>query len=472
MKSKKSYLFYILSFISLTIASCSPPLWFLKDQGGTTYTDRQQLVFTHMWQRGNADYEMINDMIEKFNESEIAEELNVYVRGNGINFWDYWEKVNLSISGGNAPDIFLHAVSSTPLRLSHLLDLTEMYEDDVANGRETLDANEMFFESQINDIARYDENNHMRAWPFSATVRAVYYNKDLFEAAGIEELPTTWSEMEEISKKLTTYKVDGDPSSGYEIVGWDPFMAEGQYIHQRGWLSGHEFWSYDSDGRPVPNFTDPEFIENIEYLVNSYVRKDEESEDLLEDWSADISQRGIDAFVSGKLGMVVNNEGLYLTLREANVDFDYGVFLLPTVDEDTPTVNWSSSYSIELYNNELRSGLSDEVKEQRNRGAWEFLKYLYSEECQGTIYESGFMIANTQYYDEYVYQDPIFTELSKAIESTKEAEYIDAVPNWTSDIQTYVNNIYSDKMTVKEAMESIEALLNDKIEQYYFSSGN
>lgn len=472
MKSKKSYLFYISSFISLTIASCSPPLWFLKDQGGTTYTDRQQLVFTHMWQRGNADYEMINDMIEKFNESEIAEELNVYVRGNGINFWDYWEKVNLSISGGNAPDIFLHAVSSTPLRLSHLLDLTEMYEDDVANGRETLDANEMFFESQINDISRYDENNHMRAWPFSATVRAVYYNKDLFEAAGIEELPTTWNEMEEISKKLTTYKVDGDPSSGYEIVGWDPFMAEGQYIHQWGWLSGHEFWSYDSNGRPVPNFADPEFIENIEYLVNSYVRKDEESEDLLEDWSADISQRGIDAFVSGKLGMVVNNEGLYLTLRAANVDFDYGVFLLPTVDEDTPTVNWSSSYSIELYNNDLRSGLSDEVKEQRNRGAWEFLKYLYSEECQGTIYESGFMIANTQYYDKYVYQDPIFTELSKAIESTKEAEYIEAVPNWTSDIQTYVNNIYSDKMTVQEAMESIEALLNDKIEQYYFSSSN
>ena len=82
------------------------------------------------------------------------------------------------------------------------------------------------------------------------------------------------------------------------------------------------------------------------------------------------------------------------------------------------------------------------------------------------------MIANTQYYDEYVYQDPIFTELSKAIESTKEAEYIEAVPNWTSDIQTYVNNIYSDKMTVQEAMESIEALLNDKIEQYYFSSSN
>ena len=137
-----------------------------------------------------------NDMIEEFNESEIAEELNVYVRGNGINFWDYWEKVNLSISGGNAPDIFLHAVSSTPLRLSHLLDLTEMYEDDVANGRETLDANEMFFESQINDIARYDENNHMRAWPFSATVRAVFYNNDLFLSAGIVELPTTWSEME------------------------------------------------------------------------------------------------------------------------------------------------------------------------------------------------------------------------------------------------------------------------------------
>lgn len=30
-----------------------------------------------------------------------------------------------------------------------------MHDDDVANGRDTLDENEMFFPSQINDISRY-----------------------------------------------------------------------------------------------------------------------------------------------------------------------------------------------------------------------------------------------------------------------------------------------------------------------------
>ena len=258
----------VLSFLTIALcttllSSCKPPLWFIDDAGGNQYKDRQQLVFTHLWQRGSADYTRINEVINTFNESEVAKELNVYVKGQGINFWDYWDKVNLSFNSGSAPDIFLHAVSSTPTRLNQLLNLSEMYRDDVANGRETLDANEMFFESQINDIAKYDENNDMRAWPFSSTVRVVYYNKDLFEEAGITEVPTTWDELEEASVKLTKYKVENDVTSGYAQVGFDPFSQEGQYMHQWGWLTGHSFWSTDpTNGRPVPNFDDPTLVSN------------------------------------------------------------------------------------------------------------------------------------------------------------------------------------------------------------------
>lgn len=457
-----------------SLSSCKPPLWFIKDdQNITQYKDRQQLVFTHLWQRGSTDYPAVNAMIKKFNESDIAKELNVYVKGDGINFWDYWDKVNLSISGGSAPDIFIHAISSSPTRMKQTLNLTSMYNDDVANNRDTLDANEMFFESQIEDIARYSSNQKdLYAWPFSSTVRVVYYNKTLFEEAGITTIPTTWEEMEQINRILTIYNVDGDETSGYKQVGFDPFTAEGQYIHQWGWLANHEFWKTDSvTGRPIPNFNDATLINNLNKLYVSYPRKDETARDNLQKFMAKYSQNGTNPFVAGDLAMTINNEGLYTTLKEAKVDFEYGVFEIPPMDDTCQYTNWSSSYSIELYDNNNRK-VSKEVAEQRNRGAWEFLKFMYDEEFQGVIAKAGFMLSNRKYYDKYINNDPILVELTKAIEHTKEAEFIVACPNWTSDIQVYVNNIYSKTMTVEQAMRSCQSLMESKIEQYYEVNGN
>lgn len=229
MQKKTTALLGLLG--GIVLASCKPPLWFIPKDDAVDYGERQQLIFYHQWQRGATGYAEINGLIKEFNASDVAKKYNVAIKGNGVNFWDYWDKVNLAISGGSAPDIYLHTVSDAPLRARYNLDLTAMEEEDVAKGIETLKAEDMFFPTQISDIAKYDENNHMKAWPFSATVRVVYYNKDLFKAAGITDTPKTWADMEVISKKLTQYKEEGNPSSGYKIVGYDPFSGEGQYVH-------------------------------------------------------------------------------------------------------------------------------------------------------------------------------------------------------------------------------------------------
>lgn len=468
-KKKKMGLFSLLVCTTL-LSACKPPLWFIEDDTNSKeYKDRQQLVFAHQWQRGSANYNDFNNLIKTFNDSDIAKELNVYIKGDGINFWDYWDKVNLSISGGKAPDIFIHAVSSTPTRLNLLLNLTDMYEEDVRNNRETLNANEMFFESQVHDIARYSEDNDLYAWPFSSTVRVIYYNKTLFDEAGITTLPKTWEELDEVSKKLTIYNTEGEVASGYKQVGFDPFCAEGQYIHQWGWLAGHNYWTTDeTTGRPVPHFDDQKHIENLEKIANSYARRDETARKNLENFFSKYSANGQNPFISGRLGMMVSNEGFYTTLKEAKVNFEYGVFELPSMDENIKATNWSSSYSIELYDNAKRD-VSSEVAEQRNRGSWEFLKFLYQKEAQSVIAKTGFMIPNRKFYNDFVYSDPILTELSNAIANTRESEYIAAAPNWTADIQTYINSFYANDnpMTLEEALKASQKLLESKIDQYY-----
>jgi len=454
-----------VGLMALSLSSCVPPLWFISD-AGASYGTRQKLTFMNLSQRGSTYYQDLSDFIDSFNETDIAKSLNVYVKGEGINFWDYWDKVNLSISGGAAPDIYLQAVSTIPTRKKYLLNLTKMYKADVEAGRDSLDANEMFSPSQINDISRYYDGD-MDAWPFSATVRVVYYNKDLFAAAGITELPKCWADMEAISKKLTTYKTPGDVTSGYDVLGYDPFLAEGQYSHQWGWLDGHSYWSTDSDGKPVPHFNDGDIKEAYTYLFNSYVRRDDQARANLQKFNSEFTIANKNPFCAGKVGMEIQNEGLYTTLKEANVSFNYGVFEIPPRYEGGVYSNWSSSFSIECYDNKNREGLTDDVVTQRNRGTWEFLKYLYGEKGQALISKMGFMLPSKTYYSEFVDNDPMFSALTKAIAHTREAEFIDAAPSWTSDIQTYINNIYNLKMSISDAFDSCQALMNSKIAQYY-----
>lgn len=185
---------------------------------------------------------------------------------------------------------------------------------------------------------------------------------------------------------------------------------------------------------------------------------------------SDVGKTGADPFVSGKLGMVVGNEGLHSKLQEAKVDFEYGVFEMPTLSSDIASSNWSSSYSIELYDNANRN-VSEEVAKQRNRGSYEFLKFLYSKESQATIAATGFLIATKNYHADIVDKDPILKDIAKAISSTREAEYYDAVPKWTSDIQVYVNSVASYKMDVKTMLEESQSLLESKIRQYYSVQG-
>lgn len=60
--------------------------------------------------------------------------------------------------------------------------------------------------------------------PFVALDSVMFYNKDLFEEAGITEVPTTWDELVDVAKKLTLDK-DGDG----ETDQWGMMFEMGYY---------------------------------------------------------------------------------------------------------------------------------------------------------------------------------------------------------------------------------------------------
>lgn len=61
-----------------------------------------------------------------------------------------------------------------------------------------------------------DPEGHMLSMPFNSSTPVLYYNKDLFEKAGIAEAPKTWPEMGEAAKKLQASGVACGFTTGWQ----------------------------------------------------------------------------------------------------------------------------------------------------------------------------------------------------------------------------------------------------------------
>lgn len=137
---------------------------------------------------------------------KLAEEAtNANIDGKGYKVevsmvsWDnYYETFMTAAVAGTAPDIACEA-STSPYQYANMgvtLDLTPLYEQWKAEGSSV-------FEEIPEAAWKFDQlDGKQIAIPFAIDGRGISYRKDLFEAAGITELPTTWEGFEEACEKL------------------------------------------------------------------------------------------------------------------------------------------------------------------------------------------------------------------------------------------------------------------------------
>ncbi|HEX7496495.1 MAG TPA: sugar ABC transporter substrate-binding protein [Candidatus Limnocylindrales bacterium] len=117
-----------------------------------------------------------------------------------VSDWDtYWDKLQTALAGGNAPDVF---VMDGPLfpdyqTRDQLLDLTPLIARDGFDTGALADLG-------VKDFTAAD--GHMYGLPRDLSTIALYYNKTMFDAAGIPYPDGTWNwdKLVEVAKKLTT----------------------------------------------------------------------------------------------------------------------------------------------------------------------------------------------------------------------------------------------------------------------------
>ncbi|MCZ0813192.1 MAG: ABC transporter substrate-binding protein [Pseudomonadota bacterium] len=208
--------------------------------------------------------------------------------------------------------------------------------------------------------------------PFQRSTIVAYYNKDMFRAAGLdpENAPTTWDELVEMGKALTSDDHHGlmIPSTGY------PYWM----FQALGIQNGQELMSNDG---LTTYFDDPDTIEALEYWKSLSTEHGIMPEGTVE-WGT-LRQ----AFLEGETAMMWHSTG-NLTAVKNNAEFDFGVAMLPGQERLGSPTGGGNFY------------LFKDSTEEEKQAALELIKFMTApEQAAKWSIETGYMGVSPAAYE-------------------------------------------------------------------------
>ena len=278
--------------------------------------------------------------IEAFNASQDE----IVVNASSIPWSQYWDKLVVGLPAGSAPDVFtINALNVVDYaRNGYLLDITDLFESGAVD----------VTKYPAHTVATHTVDGVLRGIPRDFDAIAVYYNKTLFDEAGVEYPKDgwTWDEFIETAKKLT------NPDAG--IHGCS-IAANGQAFGY-DYIYGNDGMLFDENGMCVVNT--PENVEAFQKLHDAiHVEKISATVEEQVEIAKNIR------FLSGTDAMVFDGSWNMATYQEAYGDM-LGVVSLPIMKEAT-TISHSLSWV-----DAATTKHSEEVKK--------FLTYLAGYEAQ------------------------------------------------------------------------------------------
>lgn len=231
--------------------------------------------------------------------------------------------------------------------------------------------------------------------PTAVRSLALFYNKKLFDEAGVTEPPRTLDEMVEVGKKIAKQ----DSAGNFETVGITLDMA-GQDHHWWREVLVRQFGGapYSDDGKTVA-YNDGSGAKALEFYTNLQT-KDKVG-------MAGFMDEGQAAFRAGRAGMTIDGTFRLGAFRSIT-DFDWAVAELP-VGADGKASNYASYFA-----NGIGSGATGEELEASQK----FLAYISSEEAMKIwLEEVGELPARRgAALSEENLADPIYAPFLKALD--------------------------------------------------------
>lgn len=280
----------------------------------------------------------------------------------------YKEDLLDALAAGKGPDIFM-------IRNAW----RGAFEDKVALAPESFTEKE-YRDTFVDVVARdFIKDGRIYGVPLSADSLALYYNKDIFNAAGIARPPATWEELVSDVSRLNTIDSLGNIRQSAVALGTayninrstDVLTA---IMLQKGSGIGEA-------GQRRIEFADDQSRDALEF----YTRFADIGSGAYS-WNPRLHY-SIDAFYEGTLGMMINYSWHYATIRQKNAKLNFGTAPLPQFAGTTPT-NFANYWGFAVAKNKVTEISQDaadpatvkpDLEKQnflRVHEAWQLLRYM------------------------------------------------------------------------------------------------
>lgn len=343
-----------------------------------------------------------------------ADHPNIKIEPQVVPWGNYWDKLQTAVGGGDAYDVFWMNGPNFPVYASKgvLTNLQPMIDAD------KLDMT--VYPKSLVDLYSYEGASY--GLPKDFDTIGLFYNKDLFDAAGVA-YPTdkwTWDDFSKAAKELTR-----DGNWGFASTVEDQ--------------SGYWNWIFQNKGEVIaPDgskvlIDEPASCDTLKFLYGFVA--DGESPDGATMASADPSTQ---LFPGGKVAMMLG--GSWLAKSYATAEAHIDVAPLPMGKQRATIIH----------------GLSNVIwsKTTHPKEAWEFLKFLGSDKAATILAQSGTVIPAYQGLQQaWVDSNPnmhlqvFIDELEYAVPYPTAAQGME----WNAQVSTVLGDVWAGNTSIDDA---------------------
>lgn len=401
--------------------------------------EKQTVTFWHAM--GGAAQEALNKIVDDYNQSQDKIQVNAEYQGT---YDEALTKFHTVAGTDSAPTMIqVFEIGTMSMINSGHIEPIQNYVD-----KDDYDMTGL----EENIINYYKIEDKFYSMPFNSSTPVMYYNKDAFEAAGLdpENPPATFEEIEDASRKIA--------ESNPEMKGF-ALQAYGWLFEQLLANQGALLMNKDNGRSDTP--TEIGFTEEQGKSIFNWVKNmiDEET-------FANYGTNGdnmVSGFLAEDVAMFMQSSASARDVID-NAPFEVGVAFIPhpeSTEREGVVIGGASLWMVD-------------GKEQAEKdAAWEFMKYLQTPKVQAEWHVgTGYFAINPAAYEEQVVLDaykemPQLQVTVEQLQSTKssfatQGAIMDMIPEGRRIVETALETVYNGG-DVDEAYQNTVEQLNQAI---------
>jgi sn-glycerol 3-phosphate transport system substrate-binding protein len=407
-------------------------------------------VMVKFWHAmGGERIELLAGMAEDFNNTHEGITVEAQYIGS---YADTLNKTIAAVKAGDAPHVFqLYEIGTrSMIDGGMIVPVGDLAEKENFDWSDYIDAT----------LKYYTVEGKIYSMPFNSSTPILYYNKTLFEQAGLDPNtpPDTWNQVREMGKKIM------DAGAAEYGISWN--------LHS---------W-YFEEWHCVMNTNIADNGNGREGRATKVLITDEPTKKIMEWWTGLEKDKILlrlmtpdwslhrKAFTSGQAAMMISSTSdvTQMTKAFAEKGWELGTGFLPRPDD------------VERQGVAIGGGtlwMTKDHPQEELDAAWTFLKWMSEPEQQVTWHKgTGYfairkgaidLLEKEGWFKEYPNYKVAFDQLLQTKPSTAtQGALMGIFPVFREAVQTAFQKVYEGKATIDEALEEAAAKANKELEQY------